>query len=259
MINLEGKVAVVTGGGMGIGAGIAKVLSGYGATIAIADINTETSKPSLEAIEAAGGKAAIFQHDVTDWDSAFALVEAVEAKLGPIDILVNNAGVSKRMPLVEMTEQGWDRVLDINLKGQFITTRAVIPGMLARNRGRVINMASVVSKQGVGNFSAYCTSKFGVIGFTQSIAQEYAKTNITVNAVCPGILMTPLHDGIVEQMATADNVDFETAKKNFVGLVPQGHPQTPEDVGHFIAFLASDLAQNVTGQSYHIDGGMQMD
>ncbi|MBI1291414.1 SDR family oxidoreductase [bacterium] len=259
MIDLKGKIAVVTGGGMGIGAGISKVLAGYGATIAIADIDPGAAQPTADAINASGGKARVYRHDVTNWDSAFALVEAVESELGPIDILVNNAGVSRRVPLLEMSEREWDRVLDINLKGQFITTRAVMPGMAARNRGRVVNMASVVSKQGVGNFSHYCTSKFGVIGFTQSIANEYAQTNITVNAVCPGILMTPLHDGIVDQMAAAANVDHDTAKKNFVGLVPQGHPQTPEDVGHMIAFLASDLAQNVTGQSYHIDGGMQMD
>lgn len=259
MINLEGRIAVVTGGGMGIGAGISKVLSGYGAAIAIADINPDRAEPTRRAIEAAGGRAIVLRHDVTDWDSAFALAQAVEEKLGPPDILVNNAGVSGRKPLLEMTEKDWDFVLDINLKGQFITTRAFMPGMAARDRGRIINLASVVSKQGVGNFSHYCTSKFGVIGFTQSIAQEFARTGITVNAVCPGILMTPLHDGIVGQMADADHVDFETAKKNFVGLVPQGRPQTPEDVGHLVAYLASDLAGNVTGQSYHIDGGMQMD
>jgi NAD(P)-dependent dehydrogenase (short-subunit alcohol dehydrogenase family) len=259
MIDLKGKVAIVTGGGLGIGAGIAKVLAGYGATIAISDINTETAQPTAAAILAAGGRAKVFKHDVTNWDSAFDLSNAIESELGPVDILVNNAGVSRRVPLLEMSEQEWDRVLDINLKGVFVTTRAVLPSMVKRNRGRVINIASVVAKKGVGNFSHYCTSKFGVLGFTQSIAMEFAETNVTVNAVCPGILMTPLHDGIVDQMATAANTDFETAKKNFVGLVPQGRPQTPEDVGHVVAFLASDLAQNVTGQSYHVDGGMQMD
>lgn len=259
MTNLEGKIAVITGGGMGIGAGIAKVLAASGAIVAITDINTKGAQPTLDAITAAGGKAQIFEHDVTSWDSCFAMVDAVEKSLGPIDILVNNAGISGRMPITEVTEAQWDMVMNINLKGQFLTTRAVVPGMVKRNHGNIVNIASVVSKQGVANFAPYCTSKFGVLGFSQSIAQELIPNNINVNSVCPGILMTPLHDHIVDQMADADNVDFETAKNNFVGLVPQGRPQTPEDIGNMVAYLASDLAKNITGQSFHVDGGMHMD
>lgn len=259
MTDLKGRIAVVTGGGMGIGAGIAKVLAAKGATVAITDINTKGAEPTLDAITVAGGNGRIIEHDVTSWDSCFAMVEAVENALGPIDILVNNAGVSGRMPIDEATEAQWDWLMNINLKGQFLTTRAVVPGMIARKGGRIVNMASVVSKQGVANFAPYCSSKFGVLGFTQSIAQELIPHNINVNSVCPGILMTPLHDGIVEQMAEADKVDFETAKAKFVGLVPQGRPQTPEDVGNMVAYLASDMAINITGQSFHVDGGMVMD
>jgi meso-butanediol dehydrogenase / (S,S)-butanediol dehydrogenase / diacetyl reductase len=259
MIDLRGRVAIVTGGGRGIGAAIAAKLAAQGAQVAISDIDIGVAETTLGAIRATGGKALAFQHNVTSWDSSFGLVEAVEKAFGPIEILVNNAGVSGRTPITEVTEAEWDRILDINLKGQFLTTRAVIPGMINRRRGRIVNMASVVSKQGFPAFSAYCTSKFGVLGFTQCIAKEMAEYGITVNAVCPGIVMTPLHDQVVQQMADAALVSFDKAKENFIGNIPLGHAQEPDDVANMVAYLVSDLARNMTGGSYHVDGGMMMD
>lgn len=259
MFDLKGRVAIVTGGGLGLGAAISAKLAACGAKVAIADIRDENAKTSRDAITAAGGTAKAFQHDVTDWDAAKALVSNVERELGPIDILVNNAGVSKLVPITEMTGQEWDRLFHINLKGQFAMASAVAPGMMGRRRGHIINMASVVSKQGYPKFSHYCSSKFGVVGFTQSIAKELAEYEITVNAVCPGIVMTPLHDGIVQQMADAAGVSVAEAKTNFVGNIPLKRPQEPQDVANMVAYLASDLARNMTGGTYHVDGGMMMD
>lgn len=259
MFDLTERVAVVTGGGLGIGAAIAMRFAEAGAKVAIADVSPETAQPTVEAITAADGTVELFRHDVTDWDAAFRLVESVEASLGPIDILVNNAGVSGRTAIAELTEAQVDRIIDINLKGQIFTVRAVAPGMIARRRGRIINMASVVSKQGYPGFSAYCASKFGVMGFTQSIAKELAPYDINVNAVCPGILLTPLHHGVVQQMADAAKVSYEKAKADFLGGIPLGRPQEPEDVANMVAYLASDLGRNMTGGTYHVDGGLVMD
>jgi NAD(P)-dependent dehydrogenase (short-subunit alcohol dehydrogenase family) len=163
MWDLGGRVAVVTGGGLGIGAAISEVLAAAGAKVAIADINPSTAAGTIKRIADAGNQAKIFEHDVTSWKSSFALVEAVEKQLGPIDILVNNAGVTKWQPFVEITEADWDRVLDINLKGQFHAARAIAPGMIERRRGRIINLGSVTSKKGYANAIPYCISKFGVM------------------------------------------------------------------------------------------------
>jgi NAD(P)-dependent dehydrogenase (short-subunit alcohol dehydrogenase family) len=257
--DLKDRVAIVTGGGLGLGAAIAAKLAACGARVAIVDISAENAKATADAITKTGGIAKPFRHDVTDWDGAKDLVATVESALGPIEILVNNAGVSKLVPITEMTGEEWDRLFHINLKGQFAMASAVAPGMMARHHGRIVNMASVVSKQGYPKFSHYCSSKFGVVGFTQSIAKELAPYEILVNAVCPGIVMTPLHESVVEQMAHDANVRVETAKSNFVGNIPLGRAQEAEDVANMVAYLCSDLARNMTGGTYHVDGGMMMD
>lgn len=260
MTELKDRIAIVTGGAVGIGAGIAEELAAQRARVVIADIDPAAAEQTIARIAQAGGEAIAIGHDVTNWDSAMRLGAEVVERFGRIDILVNNAGVSRRAPFDEMSEAEWDRVMDINVKGQFITSRGVIRAMLQADYGRIINIGSICSKKGFGAFAHYCASKFAVLGLTQSMAAEYAQTGITVNCVCPGILMTPLHDGIVEQMAAAAGVSVADAKSNFVGAnVPQGRPQTPADVGRMVAFLASEKAMNVTGGSYHVDGGCVMD
>ncbi|CDX35329.1 3-oxoacyl-(acyl-carrier-protein) reductase FabG [Mesorhizobium plurifarium] len=260
MMWLKGKVAIVTGGAMGIGAAISEMLAELGSAVAIADINLDAAKSTASRLsKKVGGRVEPFKLDVTSWDSAFAMEKAVAGSLGPIDILVNNAGASKRVPFLEMDEAEWDRILDINLKSQFIVTRAVLPGMVERGKGRVINLGSVTSKKGYAPFSHYCTSKFGVMGLTQSLAAEFATTGITFNTVCPGILETPLHEGIAQEIADAAGVSLAEAKRNFFANVPMGHPQEPRDVAGMVAFLASDLGRNMTGGTYHVDGGMVMD
>lgn len=258
MKGLKDKVALVTGGGAGIGEAICTVLASYGAKVAVSDIDPAAAERVVARIRAEGGQAQAYRHDVCSWSSAFAVVDEVTKSLGPVDVLVNNAGVSKRMPLLEMSEAEWDRVLDINLKGQFLAIRAVAPSMLERREGRIINLSSVTGKQGFANFSHYCTSKFGVLGMTQSLAAEFAPHNVTVNAVCPGIVRTPLHEGILVDMAKGNNTSLEKAWEDFVGMIPMKRRQEPEEIAEMVAYLASDAARNMTGGSYHVDGGFVM-
>jgi meso-butanediol dehydrogenase / (S,S)-butanediol dehydrogenase / diacetyl reductase len=179
-------------------------------------------------------------------------------ELGGVDILVNNAGVSRLIQFLDIDEKEWDRLMNINLKGVFNTCRAILPGMVARGRGgRVINLGSILSKFGEENFSHYAASKFAVLGLTQAIASEMAHHNITANTVCPGIVYTPLWDGLFEQAVASKAFESEQSVRDFVGnRIPLRRPQTPEDIAEMVAFLASDRARNITGASFHVDGGM---
>jgi meso-butanediol dehydrogenase / (S,S)-butanediol dehydrogenase / diacetyl reductase len=254
--DLSGRVAVVTGGGSGLGAAECVKLADYGAAVAIADINPAAAQSVADRIGESGGQAVAVEQDVTSWDSCQALVPAVEEALGPIDILVNNAGVSKRAPLLEMDEAEWDRVMDINVKGHFMTIRAVAPGMMERRSGRIVTTSSVVGRQAFPNFSHYCASKFAVRGLTQSLAGEFAPYGVTINAICPGVVKTPLHEGILDQMADASGVSKEEAWTDFVGLIPLQRPQSADEIAEMVAYLASDHARNMTGCSYDVNGGM---
>jgi NAD(P)-dependent dehydrogenase (short-subunit alcohol dehydrogenase family) len=258
MDGIKGAVAIVTGGGAGIGKAIVERLTGLGALVAVADIDESAALSVAGSAVASGGRAIACPHDVRSWDSAFSLVEKVEQELGPVQILVNNAGVSKRVPLLEMSEAEWDRVLDINLKGQFLMIRAVAPGMTERRFGRIVNLASVCGKQGFANFSHYCSSKFASLGLTQSLAAEFAPFDVTVNAVCPGIVRTPLHEGILAEMAKGNDTSVEQAWRDFVGMIPFKRPQEPSEIAEMVVYLSSDAARNMTGCSYHVDGGFVM-
>ncbi|BBA43863.1 glucose 1-dehydrogenase [Burkholderia contaminans] len=258
LMELKDKVALVTGGGSGIGAEIARQLAGAGAAVVISDINLDAAEAVKSGIVGQGYKAIAVEHDVTSATSAFELVAKAEADLGAIDILVNNAGVSGNSPFLEMTEEEWDRVVNINLKGHFLTTRAVLPGMVARSYGRVINMSSICGKQGYPNIAHYCSSKFAIIGFTQSLAKEFAASGITVNSICPGIIDTPINQHVVGRIASDAGVSRDSAWLDLVSNIPQGHPQTCLDVARMTLYLASDWAANMTGGSYHVDGGCVM-
>lgn len=257
-MDLNGKVAVVTGGGSGIGAEMVRLLAEHGAAVVISDINLAAAEALQAALVSQGHKAIAVEHDVKIAAHAAAMVTRAEAELGPIDILINNAGVSGNSPFLEMTEEEWDRVLDINLKGHFLTTRAVLPGMVARSYGRVINLSSICGKQGYPGIAHYCSSKFAIIGFTQSLAKEFAKNGITVNSLCPGIIDTPINKYAVNRIAKDAGLSWDDAWANMVSNIPQGHPQTALDVARMALYLASDWAANMTGGSYHVDGGCVM-
>jgi len=257
-MELNGKVAVITGGGSGIGAEMARLFAEHGAAVVISDINLAAAEGLRSALVAQGHKAIAVQHDVTDAAAAAALVFKAEEELGPIDILVNNAGVSGNSPFLEMTEEEWDRVINVNLKGHFLVTRAILPGMVARSYGRVINLSSICGKQGYPGIAHYCSSKFAIVGFTQSLAKEFAASGITVNTLCPGIVDTPINNYAVNRIAKDADLSRDDAWDAMVSNIPQGHPQTALDIARMALYLASDWAANMTGGSYHVDGGCVM-
>ena len=251
---LSGKVALVTGGASGIGAGIARVLASRGASVAIGDLDEGAAASVAEGLD--GGNGLGLRLDVTDRGSAGAAVDRVEALLGPVDVLVNNAGVSNVAPFLDITDQDWDRLMNVNLRGVLIVTQRVLGAMRQRRSGRVINISSMAGKEGLPNLAHYCATKFGVIGLTQALAKEVAPNNVTVNAVCPGVVRTPLWDD--PDAGILRDLDGENGWQAFVAGIPLGRPQTAEDIGNACAYLASDLAANITGEALNVSGGQQM-
>jgi meso-butanediol dehydrogenase/(S,S)-butanediol dehydrogenase/diacetyl reductase len=256
---LAGKVALVTGGASGIGAGIARVLAGRGATVAVGDLDAAAAAKTAAGLPRPGGPGAAsfgLRLDVTDRASVDTAVAELEDRLGPVDILVNNAGVSSVAPFLEITDQDWDRLMNVNLRGVLIVTQRVLAGMLDRRSGRVINISSMAGKEGLPNLAHYCATKFGVIGLTQALAKEAAPRGVTVNAVCPGVIRTPLWDD--PEAGILRNLDGESGWQAFVSGIPLGRPQTAEDIGNACAYLASNLAGNITGEALNVSGGQQM-
>ena len=256
MGDLDGRVAVITGGARGIGFGCCAALSAAGASIVIADI--DGAQGEVAAKELAGPAVAI-AHDVRSADSAAALRSATHKAFGRVDILVNNAGVGPRpAPIQDLTEDEYDRVMDINARGTFLTTRAFVPDLIAQKSGRIINVSSIVGQKGFGMVLPYVASKFAVRGMTHTLAFELAPYNVTVNAIMPGVLATDLHSAVVGQFATLQDTTEEEGWDFFRSRIPLGRFQTPKDIGEMAAFLASDRAQNTTGASFNVDGGWQM-
>jgi Dehydrogenases with different specificities (related to short-chain alcohol dehydrogenases) len=250
---LEGKVALITGAGSGIGRGIAHVLAREGADLVLTDVSLEHAQDAASEVGGVG-----LQHDVTSWDSCQQVVAAALDQKSRIDVLVNNAGVSKSVPFHELDEAEWDRVNDVNSKGVFLCCRAVVPHMMERRSGRIINISSMVGKEAIPLFVHYCASKFAVIGLTQGLAKELADYGVNVNAVCPGVVRTPLWEPLLDQLSETKGVSRDEAWQEFVEGIPLKRPQEPEDIGEVVAFLSSDRARNMTGQAVNVTGGMQV-
>lgn len=245
---LAGKIAVVTGASRGIGRAIAIRLAGEGATVVI---NYNGSKEKAEEvkqeIEGAGGKAAVCQCNVADFDQCQAFIQKVIDEFGRIDILVNNAGITRDGLLMKMSEEDFDQVIETNLKGAFHTIRFASRQMLRQKSGRIINLSSVVGVTGNAGQANYAASKAGDIGLTKSAARELASRGITVNAIAPGFIETDM-----------TSVLSEKVKEGAAAGIPLGAFGKPEDVAAAAAFLASDEAGYITGQVLHVDGGMVM-
>lgn len=248
-LSLEGRVAIVTGagrGGRGIGRGIALALAEAGADIAItARTNIADAEAVAEGVRALGRKGVACTCDVSDSASVEALFEKVKQDFGKIDILVNNAGITRDGLILRMTDEAWDTVLDANLKGTFICTRAAAKVMIKQRSGRIINITSVMGMVGNPGQANYSASKAGIIGFTRTVARELGSRGVTVNAVAPGFIETQMTDALEGD-----------ARQGALGKIPLGRFGAPEDVGAAVAFLASEAASYITGQVLTVDGGM---
>lgn len=242
---VEGKVAIVSGAARGIGLATAARLAREGAAVVLADLSAATVTAASASLASAGLRVHPVRADVSDADDVRALVESATAHFGPVDILVNNAGIAGRTAsLEEVTDSDWQTMLTVDLTSVFLCCRAVIPGMKARRRGRIINVASIAGKEGNPNMIPYSTAKAGVIGLTKALAKEVAGYGIYVNAVAPAVIDTP-----ILQQLTREQVAY------MVERIPLGRVGQPEEVAALIAWLASDEASFTTGQCVDISGG----
>ena len=247
-MNLTGKVALVTGASRGIGQATAIELAKAGADIVVNFIGNEAvAQETVEAIEALGRKAIKIKADVGNAEDVQAMVDEAVAAFGHIDILVNNAGITRDGLLIRMKDSDWDDVLNINLKGVYLVTKAVAKLMVKQRAGRIINMTSVSGVTGNVGQANYAAAKAGVIGFTKTCAKELAARGITVNAVAPGFIETAMTDVLPEKI-----------KEGIAATVPFGRMGQPEEIASVVTFLASDFASYITGQVLNVDGGMVM-
>lgn len=247
-MNFEGKTVIVTGGSRGIGRAIALDFAKSGANVVVNyNRNAEKAEEVVKEIEAIGPKGLAVQCNVSNQEDVDGLLKATVDTFGTVDFLINNAGITKDTLILRMKENDWDAVVDTNLKGTFMTTKVIGKYMLKKKSGRIVNITSVVGLMGNAGQSNYAASKAGVVGFTKSIAKEFASRGLTVNAVAPGFIESDMTDVL------SDDV-----KEMYSKAIPLGKMGKPEDVANAVKFLCSDMSKYITGQVIQVDGGMLM-
>jgi len=248
MFDLSGKVALVTGGSRGIGRAISLALAERGAHVALNYLsNAQAAQDAVAQIERCGGTAIALQGDVSQREDAQRLIDETLSKLGGLHILVNNAGLTDDDLVLRMSEEAWDRVLAVDLRGAYLCTKAALRPMVRQRWGRIINIASVAGLVGNPGQANYAAAKAGLIGFTKAVAKEVASRNITANAIAPGLVRTAMTEGLTEAQEGA-----------LLQLIPLGRAAVPEDVAPAVAFLASEEAGYITGTVLAVDGGLVM-
>lgn len=244
-MKLDGKVTMVTGGANGIGQLVTETFVSQGGSVAICDLDEEEGEKLERELEESEGEAKFFDLDVSDRDQVEETVKRIEAELGSIDVLINNAGVTNDAKLLDMTENQWDQVIDVNLKGAFNCTQAVAPGMVEKKEGKIINASSVVGLYGNYGQTNYAASKAGLIAMTKVWARELGPKNINVNAVAPGFIKTSMAEGVPDKVI-----------KNIEDRTPLGRLGEPEEVAKTYLFLASEDSSYINGSVFNVDGGL---
>ena len=245
-MDLKNKVAIITGSRRGIGKAIALALAKAGANIVVSDINLDDCNKLVEEIKAINGNALAVKTDVSNPEDVSQMINLTTEKFGKVDILVNNAGIYMQKSLTDVTEQDFDRTLDINLKGVFLCSKAVVPEMIKQGKGKIINIASIAGQVGFANSSAYCASKGAIINITRELALELAQYKINVNAIGPGVIETDMTKDLLEDKAT---------KETLLANIPLSRIGKPEDIANAALFLASDNSDYITGITLFVDGG----
>ncbi len=244
---LEGNVAVVTGGAQGIGRAIVDLLAERGASVIVSDLKKEQADQTVATLTLAGKEATAVCTDVSNAESVQEMVHTALAQWGKIDILINNAGITRDALLLRMKDEDWDAVLSVNLKGTYHCMKAALPSMSKRRRGKIVNIASIVGAIGNAGQANYAASKAAIIGLTKTVAREYASRGINVNAVAPGFINTAMTTSLSEEI-----------REHLIKQIPLARLGTPSDVAQTVAFLVSDQASYITGQVFHVNGGMYM-
>ena len=256
-MNLDGKVALITGGAQGIGRAIALRLAKDGADIAIVDLDEAKAKTVAQAVEELGRKATHFRADVSNRDEVYAAIDYAEKELGGFDIMVNNAGIANVQPLLEVTQEEVDRIMKINVESVLWGIQAAAKKFKARKvKGKIINASSIAGHEGFAMLGLYSATKFAVRALTQAAAKELASDGITVNAYCPGVVGTDMWTEIDKRFAELTGTEVGATYKKYVDGIALGRAETPEDVAAFVSFLAGPDSDYMTGQAPLIDGGM---
>jgi 2-hydroxycyclohexanecarboxyl-CoA dehydrogenase len=251
--DLKGRVAIVTGGGQGIGKAITLRLAAEGCKVAVFDLQPAAAEATAQEARAKGGEAKVYEVDISDQAAVNEGVQRAEADLGPTWLLVNNAGWDKPAPFLQTEKPLWDKIIAINLNGPLYMHKAVLPGMVSRNGGRVVNIASDAARVGTSTEAVYSACKGGMIAFTKSLARELARNNVLLNCVCPGPTNTPMMQSVLGQGEQA-----EKWKDAMVRGIPLKRMGEPEDYAGIVAFLGTADAAYITGQAISVSGGMNM-